>query len=147
MQHFQTIWIRNHNTIEANKKAVNFLDIHLNLTNGIYQPYNIPTYVHAKSNHPPPIIRNIPKSIKRRLSSISSSSTTFNSNTAINQQALIKSGCNHKLNFHRPTEVTNKPNRRKKATWFNPPFSENVTNIIGKGFLKIISEEFPPSHQ
>ena len=59
-------------TIEANKKIVNFLDVTLHLANGKYLPYNkpgnIPRYVNKKSNHPPLIIENIPKSINKRLS-------------------------------------------------------------------------------
>ena len=62
-------------TIEANKKAVNFLDVTLNLSDGKYMAYtkpgNTPLYVNMKSNHPPRIIENIPKSINRRLSEIS----------------------------------------------------------------------------
>ncbi|KAF6033494.1 OSTF1 [Bugula neritina] len=108
MQHFQTIWIKNHNS--GKLKTVEFIDFHLNLTNGIYQPYNkpnnIPTCVHVKSNHPPSIIRKTSEPINSRLSSISSNSTTFNNNTAIYQQALIKSGYNYKLNTHRRHKKT-----------------------------------------
>ena len=54
-------------TIETNKKILNFLDVTLNLPNGAYIPYtkpnNISLYIHKKSNHPPQIIKNIPKSI------------------------------------------------------------------------------------
>ena len=69
-------------TIEANKKIVNFLDVTLNLTSGKYMPYtkpdNIPLYVNKKSNHPPQIIKNIPKSINNRLSEISFDEESFN---------------------------------------------------------------------
>ncbi|KAJ8049880.1 hypothetical protein HOLleu_02811 [Holothuria leucospilota] len=68
--------------IEANKKVVNFLDLTLDLHTGTYKPYlkpnNTPLYVHKQSNHPPLIIRNIPESINRRLTNISSNETTFN---------------------------------------------------------------------
>ena len=54
-------------TIEANKKTVNLLDVTLDLSNGKYMAYtnleNMPLYVNRKSNHPPRIIQNIPKSI------------------------------------------------------------------------------------
>ncbi|KAJ8037403.1 hypothetical protein HOLleu_18211 [Holothuria leucospilota] len=61
--------------IGTNKKIVNFLDITLDLRTSTYKPYvkpNIPLYVHKQSNHPPLIIKNIPESINRRLSNISS---------------------------------------------------------------------------
>ena len=51
-------------TCETNLKAVNFLDVTLNLTTGKYQPYNKPDnnplYINILSNHPPNIIKNIP---------------------------------------------------------------------------------------
>ncbi len=63
-------------TIGSNKKIVNYLDITLDLRTGTYKPFtkpnNTPLYVHQLSNHPPPIIRNIPDAINRRLSNISS---------------------------------------------------------------------------
>ena len=61
-------------TVECNMKIVNFFDVNLN--NGEYKPYfkpsNIINYVHKKSNHPPQIISNIPKSINKGLSNIAS---------------------------------------------------------------------------
>ena len=54
------------------KKAVDFLDITLDLRTEIYKPYKKPnsnlTYIHKQSNHPPSIIKNLPKSINKRLS-------------------------------------------------------------------------------
>ena len=44
-------------TCETNFKAVNFIDVTLNLTTGKYQPYNKsdnnPLYINTLSNHPP----------------------------------------------------------------------------------------------
>ena len=61
-------------TIEANKKTVNFLNVTLNPSSGKYMAYtkpgNIPLYVNRKSNHPPCIMENIPKSINKWLSEI-----------------------------------------------------------------------------
>eukprot|EP00117_Sycon_ciliatum_P035757 scpid105136/ scgid0243/ len=71
-------------TIQANLKSVDFLDITLDLRTGKYRPYRKPNdrplYVHHKSNHPPIIIQNLPSSISRRLTDISS--TTMRSETA-----------------------------------------------------------------
>ena len=68
-------------TIEANKKCVNFLDTTLNLSTGKHMPYtkpnNTPLYIHTKSNHPPTIIKNLPESINKRLSDISSDKESF----------------------------------------------------------------------
>ena len=69
-------------TIEVNVKVVNFLDMTLDLNEGIYKPYmkpgNTPLYIHRKSNHPPSITKNIPSAINRRLSNISMNERVFN---------------------------------------------------------------------
>ena len=45
-------------TADVNKKVVDFLDVTLNLSTGLYQPYHKPNskinYIHRDSNHPPP---------------------------------------------------------------------------------------------
>ena len=69
-------------TSTANLKKVDFLDITFDLEKETFQPYNkpgnVPQYVHKLSNHPPSIIKNIPESVNRRLSSISSNEQVFN---------------------------------------------------------------------
>ena len=68
-------------TVEANQTKVNFLDVTLDLKSGKHSPHtkegNTPLYVHKQSNHPTSIIRNIPKSINKRLSEISSDKDCF----------------------------------------------------------------------
>ena len=58
--------------IECNMKIVNYLDVTFNLNDGTYRPYqkpdNIIQYIHVESNHPPNIIKQIPKAIEKRLS-------------------------------------------------------------------------------
>ena len=62
-------------TIQCNRKVVNFLDVTLNVENSIYCPYlkdnNKIIYVNTESNHPPSIIKRLPKSIELRLSQLS----------------------------------------------------------------------------
>ena len=81
-------------TVEANTTKVNFLDVTLDLKSGKYYPYtkegNIPLYVHTKSNHPPTILKNIPESINKRLSEISSDKECFDNTKPIYQEALHK---------------------------------------------------------
>ena len=68
-------------TIDTVMKAVNVLDVTLNLADGTYRPYrkpnDTPVYVHSQSNHPPTIIKQIPKAISRRLTDISSNQDAF----------------------------------------------------------------------
>jgi len=135
-------------TIEANKKVVNFLDVTLDLNNNQHKPYNkpnnTPIYVHAKSNHPTSILRNIPISINNRLSNISSNSQVFNASTQLHQNALNQSGHKHKLEYepaslHHPTRT----NRKRKIIWFNPPYNKAVDTKIGNLFFQYLDEEFP----
>jgi len=57
--------------IESNKKIVDYLTITLNLNDSTYKPYHKPTtniqYLYTQSDHPPSIIKQIPKSIEKRL--------------------------------------------------------------------------------
>ena len=79
-------------TIEANLKTVNFLDVQLDLEEGTFRPYiklnDKPSYVHSLSNHPPSIIKNIPISINKRLSKISSKKEYFDKAAEISQDEL-----------------------------------------------------------
>ena len=139
-------------TIEANKKVVNFLDVTLDLNTEKFKPYskptNTPLYVHSKSNHPPNIIKNIPDSINRRLSDISSDEHVFNEAAAPYQEALSKSGYTYSLKF-KPSQQTppNQKSRRRNIIWFNPPFSKNVKTNIGRAFISLIDRCFPTGHK
>ena len=137
-------------TAEANLKTVNFLDINLNLETELYKPYmkanNTPTYVHRESNHPEAILKNIPQSVNRRLSSISSNEQVFDQAKYPYQEALKKSGYDFNLKYDPPSMSEKKKQRQRKITWFNPPFSRNVQTNIGEKFLKLIDENFPKNH-
>lgn len=138
-------------TIEANKRVVNFLDVTFNLSDKTYRPYTKPSssllYINKESNHPPTVIRNIPAGINKRLSSISSDKKSFDLSTTPYQKALDESGYNHKLEFDPQTLNKRKNRQRKNILWYNPPFSKNVTNNIGKRFLSLIDKCFPEGHR
>ena len=99
-------------TITVNIKVVDFLDITLNLNNGLHQPFIKPdnkiSYVDNRSNHPPNIKKNIPKILNDRLSKLSSNETVFKNTVQPFQEALDKSGYNHKLSYEKPKEKTKK---------------------------------------
>ena len=73
--------------IECNMKVVNYSDVTFNLNGGTYWPYqkpgNIIQYIHIESNHPPNIIKQIPKTIEKRLSQLSSNEEIFNESAPI----------------------------------------------------------------
>ena len=80
------------------------------------RPNNTPLYVHKQSNHPPNIIKNIPESINRRLSNISSNEKILKKAIPPYQDALKKSGYDYKLEYKPTINQNNKPknNRKKK---------------------------------
>ena len=135
-------------TIEANKKCVQFLDAEFDLTRDTYKPFikpgDSPCYVHACSNHPPGILKNIPQSINRRVSALSSNEDMFNSVAPTYQAALNKSGYDFKLSYD-PASNTPQPKKRqrkRRVIWWNPPYSTNVKTNVGKLFFKAMQKHF-----
>ena len=94
-------------TRDTNLKAVNFLDVTLNLTTGKYQPYNKPDnnplYINILSNHPPNIIKNLPGNISKRINNLSADETTFNKSKDLYNNALAESGFEIRLHFKNST--------------------------------------------
>ena len=138
--------------IKCNLKIVEFLDVTLNLTDSTYKPYHKPNdeicYIHKESNHPPSKTKQLPISIEIRLSKLSSNENVFDESVSIYQEALDKSGCNHKLIFQKiSTNNTQCRQRKRNIIWFNPPFSKSVVTNIGKTFLRLIDKRFPPHHK
>ena len=66
---------------ESNLTKSDFLDVELDLINDFYAPFRKPnfqaTYVSAKSNHPRFVVKQIPKSINKRLTTISKDEYSF----------------------------------------------------------------------
>ena len=81
-------------TIQADLRIVNFLDVQFNLNNGTYQPYrkpdNTPVYINKKSNHPPVVLKQLPKSIAKRISDISFDENIFCNSIPIYSEVLKK---------------------------------------------------------
>ena len=71
-------------TTKTNLKVVQFLDIELDLINNTYRPYkklnDNPMHINVNSNHPPSTFKQIPLSINRRLSNLSSDEEVFLNN-------------------------------------------------------------------
>lgn len=131
---------------------VNFLNVTLDLRSGKHHPFtkeeNIPLYMHKNSNHPPSILRNIPESINKRLSEISSDKECFDDAKHVYQEALNKSGYRYKLTYNVAISRTSssRRNRRRNVLWYNPPYSRNVETNVGKCFLSLIDQHFPKSN-
>ena len=140
-------------TIEMNLTRVDYLDVTLDLETGVHKPYrkpgDRPLYVSAHSNHPPQVLKNIPSGIERRLSDNSANEEIFKEAIPPYQTELDRCGFNHKLEYNPSHEQTNnkkKHSRKRRVTWFNPPYSMDVETNVGKEFLKLIDFHFPPGH-
>ena len=136
--------------IKCNMKIVDYLDVTLNLQDGSFKPYRKPddetNYVNVDSDHPPAIIKQLPLSIERRLSTISSSEAVFNESKEYYQEALKKSGHKHVLKYN-PPQPTARRQRTRKVIWFNPPYSKTVKTSIGKKFLNLLDTHFPRNNK
>ena len=121
------------------------LNIHTDKFKPYAKPNSAPAYVNKISNPPQQIIKNLLKSINKRLSSMSSDETTFNDNKSIYQKALDNSGYKHKLEFKKNAETTTLRNRPRNTLWFNPPFNLEVSTNIGQSFLRLLDRSFPRS--
>ena len=125
----------------------------LDLKSGKHYPFtkegNTPLYVHKQSNHPPSILKNIPESINKRLSEISSDKECFDKSKHLYQDALNKSGYKYDLSYNETPHATprTRRNRQRNKTWFNPPYtcSKNVKTNVGKRVLSLIDHHFPKS--
>ena len=140
--------------IEANKKKVEFLDIYMDLEKEEFGPFrkpgDTPVYVNIESNHPRKVLENIPLGINKRLSRISASKEIFEKAKPAYEDALHKSGYNHKLEYNPNEQVqyTSVPKRKRsrKIIYFNPPYSKDVQTNIGRKFLQILDKHFPPGN-
>ena len=138
-------------TIDVNMTVVNFLDITLDMEAGTFRPYmkpnNTPLYVHKQSNHPPTILKQIPLAVNKRLSSISHSAVQFDQAAPPYQEALARSGYEHKLKYEAPAQGGGRRRcRNRRVTWFNPPYTLHVSTNVGRKFLHLVDTCFPPGH-
>ena len=137
-------------TIQTNIKSVNFLDVTFDLRNGKYYPYRKPNdrplYINRSSNHPPLILRQLPAAISRRLTDISHDADVFRDAAPLYNNALRESGFTDEVEYagsRKAEDPVVKRNRKRRITWFNPPYSKNVKTRVGHEFLKLIDSNFP----
>ena len=104
--------------IKCNLKTVDYFDITLYLTTGLFEPYNktnnIPRYINAKSNRPLSILKEIPKYVSKRISSNSCNGQVFNAVAPFYNDMLDKYGYYEKLSFQKEQYTHERRNRRTK---------------------------------
>ena len=83
-------------TSKTNLKIVDYLDETFDLQNNSYKSYrkpdDLPVHIHKYSNHPPTILHELPQSIAKRISDLSSSENIFHDAIPVYTEALRKSG-------------------------------------------------------
>ena len=96
-------------TVEINFETVDYRYVFFNFTKRTFNPYRkpndlhscshtIPFYIHVNSNHPLSIMKEIPKSISKRIFNIASSEEIFDNATSIYQVAFASSSFDMELN-------------------------------------------------
>ena len=114
-----------------------------------YQPYrkpdNHPVYINKNSDHPKTILLELPKSISKILSDLSSNKDIFQRAKPIYFEAFKESV------FNEPKRNTgdnaSKIQRKRKIIWLNTPFSLSVKTNIGRTFLKLLKQHFRKSNR
>ena len=149
-------------TCESNLKKVNFLDVSMDLNHSNYQPFikrNCKLrYVAKGSNHPANILENIPLNVNRRLQSIASDRTCFESQRGEYQRAIENAGYATQLKYDRTYDKKNlmfsrntrapddthggKQARKRDIMWFNPPYNSYCSTKVGRQFRDLIQKYF-----
>ena len=138
-------------TIKMNLHVIDFLDVQFNLKTNSYKPYmkpnNEPVYINKNPNHPPQVLKELPKTIEKRISNISSSKEIFDISKPIYEKTLNECGFQHKLlyqeNVINNIDDNQEKKKRKRNIWYNPPYSMNVKTNIGKLFFRLLKKHFP----
>ena len=122
--------------IKCNLKIVYYLDISFDLNTGIYKPFNKPNnkplYINASSNHPPSLLKQIPKSVSKRITADSCHEDIFRKSAPFYNSIFQDYGFNENIKYCPEESVSSRrrKNRSRNIIWYNPPFSRNVkTNI------------------
>ena len=90
-------------------KIINYPNVTFNPNDGSYRPYgklNDETlYIHIQLYHPPSVTKQLPRSIERRLSQLSSSKYIFYEMTAYYEQRLASCEYNEKLTYNNKEKI------------------------------------------
>ena len=81
--------------VDTNLKTV---DVSLDVDKNICKPYQKPN-INKNSNHPPNILKQLPKSVVKRISETLSSEEIFNKSIKVYSKALKESGFTDELKY------------------------------------------------
>ena len=142
-------------TIKINLRIVDFLDVCFDFINNTYRCFcksnNEAVYMHKQSNHPPNILKELPKSKNKRFSDISCDENIFN-NAKLTLKLALKNGrFTETISYIKPSDqnINNREAKKKrkwKIIWYNPPFSLKIKTNVGKLLFKILRKNFPKTN-
>ena len=96
------------------------------MQNNIYKLYHRAndklTYINKNSNHPPSILKQLTRSIEKRLPERSSKDIFDKSLIKSYQNALKDNGFSNDLHYVENNNNTNNSKWKRKNIWFNPSF-------------------------
>ncbi len=96
----------------------------------------------------PPIIRELPHSVNRRINVLSCDKKTFEAAAPTYNDALTRSNFNTQLKYEQPDlNARTQHKRQRNVMWYNPPYSKNVKTNIAREFLQLIDKHFPPNNK
>ena len=137
-------------TIASTGPSANYLDVTMDLSDGSYRPYrklnDTPVYINAASNHPPSVLKHIPKMVEKRSQSISSDEAVFNNAKLTYEETLKRSGFETKFDYKKNESTTRRRSKKRKIIWFNPPYCQSVETNVARKFLLLVDKHFPPGH-
>ena len=102
------------------------------------KPDNPPVYTNNSWNKPPNVIKQLLKSISKRLSDLSSNEELFKKTKPAYRNAKNKSGFQEKLSYTSTQNKNDKNDNKQwkcKITWHKPPYLANIKTNFGKTFL------------
>ena len=90
--------------VKTNLKTADFLDVRLDLINYTYQLYRKPNsktgYINKHLNHPPNILKELPKAVNKRITDISCNQDIFDAAKSTYEKPLSESGFNEELKYN-----------------------------------------------
>ena len=124
--------------IETNLKIVNFVDMTFNQINGSYKPYKKPNdkllYINKNSNHPPQVIKKLPKTINDRLCRNSTNAGIFHS-SKIEYEAALKNSAYKIVDFKQKLVIKNNNEQKRQRK------SYGLTHHLGKQCQQMLQND------
>ena len=132
--------------IKCNLKIVDCLEISFDLKTDIYKPFskpnNKPLYINTSSNHPPSVLKQIPKYVSKRIIANSCNEDISRKSALFYNSILQNCGFNENIKYCLEESVSSRrlKNCSRNIIWYNPPFSKNEKNKYWKTFFQIGKE-------